>query len=580
MMISELLMVSLSQTFTVIGLPDTQNYSQSFPQIFRAQTQWVSDQKDDRDIQFVSHYGDVVNCGDQLDQWANAKSALDLLDATGIPWGVSAGNHDIKPYCGGDDQYIPEFFAERYGPTKWDDQPYFVGCSPSGMSNAQVFSAGGWDFLWLHLECDVPTREMVWAQALLDRHRDRVAVVTTHRYMQDAEDYTAGVPLVPSGRFPDIWYTFEGIYSDGGNQAEEIYRWLVRRNPSICMVNCGHFHEEFRQTSTNVNGLPVHEVLADYQDDPNGGDGWLRIMEFDTELEEIRVESYSPTLDQYRTADESICTLPVTFGAYVLPPEQAFVAFQEGINGYDGTKDTWINEDEPNSSYGGDDTRESDDDTSNSIFTDDQGQALLRFDDLFTENVVVGKIPLGSSIAQARLVLELQDDVDTPFANPDFYVHEVMVPWEESSTWNSLGNGLSIPEDLGDRIAIFPGDNSPSSDFGRSMDLTALVQRWSDGQPNWGVAILPEIVTGNDDGISIWTSEASNGMVRPRLEVTYVVDTTPPSRPGDLDDDGLVGVNDLILLLSAWAMTDSPFDLDGNGTVDTGDLIFLISAWG
>ena len=43
-------------------------------------------------------------------------------------------------------------------------------------------------------------------------------------------------------------------------------------------------------------------------------------MEFDTELEEIRVESYSPTLDQYRTADESVCTLPVTFGAYGFPP--------------------------------------------------------------------------------------------------------------------------------------------------------------------------------------------------------------------------------------------------------------------
>ena len=269
-MMLQLLSVSLSQTFTVIGIPDTQNYSQSFPEIFRAQTQWVSEQQVARDIQFVSHYGDVVNCGDKLDQWANAKSALDLLDATDIPWGVSAGNHDIKPYCGGDDAYIPQFFAERYGPTKWEDEPYFLECSPSGMSNAQIFSAGGWDFLWLHLECDVPTREMVWAQSILDQHRDRVAVLTTHRYMQDAEDYTAGVPVVPSGRFPDIWYTFEGIYADGGNRAEDIFRWLVRRNPSICMVNCGHFHEEFRQISTNVNGLPVHEVLADYQDDPNG----------------------------------------------------------------------------------------------------------------------------------------------------------------------------------------------------------------------------------------------------------------------------------------------------------------------
>ena len=75
-MMLQLLSVSLSQTFTVIGIPDTQNYSQSFPEIFRAQTQWVSEQQVERDIQFVSHYGDVVNCGDQLDQWANASSIV------------------------------------------------------------------------------------------------------------------------------------------------------------------------------------------------------------------------------------------------------------------------------------------------------------------------------------------------------------------------------------------------------------------------------------------------------------------------------------------------------------------------
>ena len=105
---------------------------------------------------------------------------------------------------------------------------------------------------------------------------------------------------------------------------------------------------------------------------------------------------------------------------------------------------------------------------------------------MFSEDDASGTIPLGSVITQARLILELQDDVDTPFANPDFYVHEVLVPWDESSTWNSLGNGLSVPEDLGDRVATFLGDNDPSSDFGRSMDVTALVQRWSDGQANWG----------------------------------------------------------------------------------------------
>ena len=188
----------------------------------------------------MSHYGDVVNCGDQLDQWANAKSALDLLDATDIPWGVSAGNHDIKPYRGGDDAYIP-VFRRTLRPNQVGRRALFLGCSPSGMSNAQIFSAGGWDF---GLERDVPTRKMVWAQSVLDQHRDRVAVLTTHRYMQD-EDYTAGVPVVPSA-----FRTF-GTPSRASMLmvviAEDIFvGWCAQLIHLHGELRA--FHEEFRQT--------------------------------------------------------------------------------------------------------------------------------------------------------------------------------------------------------------------------------------------------------------------------------------------------------------------------------------------
>ena len=36
--------------FTVIGLPDTQNYSELYPEIFLNQTQWVAPQRYVRDI--------------------------------------------------------------------------------------------------------------------------------------------------------------------------------------------------------------------------------------------------------------------------------------------------------------------------------------------------------------------------------------------------------------------------------------------------------------------------------------------------------------------------------------------------
>lgn len=505
-----------AQSFTVVGLPDTQNYSELFPQIFYAQTQWVVDNIDALDIRYVAHYGDLVQHADALGEWAVADQAMATLDAVGLPYGATAGNHDITQSGISGQPYIPANYVDVFGPQRFADKAWYGGASPSGMSNYQVFSDGGQEFIGLHVEVDAAFRELEWAQGVLDRNRDKPVMMTTHRYLQDAEDYTAGVPLVPSGYYPDIWYGIEGIYAPGGLQTPRIFDTFVRRNPQVFLVNCGHFHEEFRQTSTNAFGNPVHEVLADYQDDPNGGDGWLRIMTMDLGANRIEFESYSPTLDLFRFASESKFTLPTTFADYA--EARPVVVLQQGINGYDGTLDTWVNEDSPNTSYGENDTRVSDDDTANSFFSDDRGQALIRFDGLIGDHV-----PAGAQIVSAALTIELADDIDNPLYDPDFFVYRCDTAWGEQSTWNSLGNGLGGGE-LGPLLAVFSGDNSPNADFMRRVDVTAAVQAWADGQPNWGFAILPEIISGNDDGIEILTSESGAALLRPRLEVVYEAD--------------------------------------------------------
>ena len=147
------------------------------------------------------------------------------------------------------------------------------------------------------------------------------------------------------------------------------------------------------------------------------------------------------------------------------------------------------------------------------------------------------------------------------------------------STWNSLNGGLSVGEDLGPAFASFSGDNDPNSDTMRRIDVTNLVQAWSDGQPNWGIAILPEIISGNDEGIEIWTSESSNPLLRPRLEVTFDLPPSPPS--ADLNGDGVVNSADLGLLIAAWNdLGTNPADLNLDGIVNAVDLGIMIAAWG
>ena len=50
--------------------------------------------------------------------------------------------------------------------------------------------------------------------------------------------------------------------------------------------------------------------------------------------------------------------------------------------------------------------------------------------------------------------------------------------------------------------------------------------------------------------------------------------------PADINADGIVGVNDILVLIGDWGTTGSPADLDGSGAVDANDLLMILAAWG
>jgi T5SS/PEP-CTERM-associated repeat protein len=61
--------------------------------------------------------------------------------------------------------------------------------------------------------------------------------------------------------------------------------------------------------------------------------------------------------------------------------------------------------------------------------------------------------------------------------------------------------------------------------------------------------------------------------------------TVISTETGDVNGDGVVDTEDLLLLLAAWGdcpdpPEECPADFDGNGVVDTADLLALLAAWG
>jgi hypothetical protein len=51
------------------------------------------------------------------------------------------------------------------------------------------------------------------------------------------------------------------------------------------------------------------------------------------------------------------------------------------------------------------------------------------------------------------------------------------------------------------------------------------------------------------------------------------------SCPADLDGDGVVGIQDFLILLASFG-SSGPGDIDGSGTVDVQDFLLLLAAWG
>ena len=74
----------------------------------------------------------------------------------------------------------------------------------------------------------------------------------------------------------------------------------MQPSSNIEMVLCGHISGEGYKCDENKVGKSVHQILFDAQSMGgghrygNGGDGWLRILEFFPDGKTVKVKTFSP----------------------------------------------------------------------------------------------------------------------------------------------------------------------------------------------------------------------------------------------------------------------------------------------
>jgi hypothetical protein len=150
-------------------------------------------------------------------------------------------------------------------------------------------------------------REQVtlWASEVIARHAPMPAIVVTHAYL-----YSDDTRYDWSSRPDQMWNPHSyGLASlpGGVKDGEEMFQSFIRHNSNVEIVVSGHVLNDGigRLTSEQEGGEEVHQLLANFQHQPEGGAGFLRIMTFRNHGTEIDVQTYSPYLDEYKNDSDN-----------------------------------------------------------------------------------------------------------------------------------------------------------------------------------------------------------------------------------------------------------------------------------
>jgi hypothetical protein len=275
-------------------IPDTENYlgNIAYPELFSAQTKWISRNADKLSIKFVLHLGDIVGNNTE-EEWDLANEIIGVLDEL-VPYGLVVGDHDLGPGGRAANRQTP-LFDRYFSPKRFAGRKWYGGnFGGSNQYSFQFFEAGKLRFMVVCLSFGPTDEALKWAGELVARHPDHRVIVATHCYM-DADDTRVGKQDRGNPK----------TYGCKGNDGEEIWEKFASRHKNIFLVLSGHVRDDGlgRLSSAGKHGNTVHQLLANYEMQRDGGDGWLRILRFSPKENKILIRTYTPWRRKY-AADE------------------------------------------------------------------------------------------------------------------------------------------------------------------------------------------------------------------------------------------------------------------------------------
>lgn len=311
-----------NKSFTVIMVPDIQNYVKwgTNQPVLDLMSAWIEKNVDSLNIKMVLGMGDLVNNnekimndydGDQTSdqQWKAAARFFDRFNGK-VPYMAATGNHDYSIDREGKrtSRYNEFFPVEK----NYLNQKYLVqnardeqGQQTLANSALELKGLNGKDYLFLTVEFAARDTVLTWAKkvAAMPEYKNHRVIMSTHSYLSAKDDLgEAEVTWLywEPYRVNDMIQKSPRIKLPSANSGKQMWEKLVKPSSNIEMVLSGHYSGEGYKSDQNNKGKTVHQIMFDAQSMGgggrigNGGDGWLRILEFFPDNKTVKVRTFSP----------------------------------------------------------------------------------------------------------------------------------------------------------------------------------------------------------------------------------------------------------------------------------------------
>lgn len=309
-------------SFSLIMIPDPQSYVKfaANQPLFELQTAWVAQNIDRLNIKAALFTGDMVEQNNKLisaplpndyngdqtsrQQWEAISRSLARLDGK-LTYIACQGNHDLG-YIAAEHRYsmMPNYiYPERnsvFAKTLVATGPNYEGVHTMENSAFEFHDEAWGDMLIISFEFAPRDEALDWARQLIEskRFENHKVIILTHSFLD-----TKGNRIVS-----------ERYQLTPRNWAQAVWDKLIYPSKNICMVLCGHTGSapkidnvetiDYTPTSSirtdkaadgrNIVQMMFNSQQGDGDWNGNGGDGWLRILEFKPDGKTIGVRTFSP----------------------------------------------------------------------------------------------------------------------------------------------------------------------------------------------------------------------------------------------------------------------------------------------